>query len=101
MRITQPLNGHVLIRPRKSAPAPAGIDIPESVDKEVTTMGEVVVGNDIHERAAHPDVRITDLYRLGAGQIVLFSSLSPRKVEHDGEECLLIHGEDVLAVIEG
>lgn len=89
MKVSQVLNGHVLVRP-KTADAVAGIAIPDSVDKERPTMGTVVIGTTISDGE----------HGLATGATVLFHSLSPRKVIHDGEECLLIHGEDIYAVTE-
>lgn len=88
MKIITTLNGHVLIRPKKTD-APSGIDIPDSVDQERPTMGEVVAGG-----------RDKDGRAISEGQTVLFSTLHPRKVTHDGEECLIVPGEDIYAVIE-
>lgn len=98
MKVLTPLNGHVLVRPRKPAPAPAGIAIPDSVDKERETVGEIMIGNYIMKSDAGKTY--VPVIQVKEGDTVLFSSLHPRKVMHDGEECLLIHGEDILAVIE-
>jgi co-chaperonin GroES (HSP10) len=95
MKVITTLNGHVLIRPRKTA-APAGIDIPDSVDKEKATLGEVVIGN--YVKATFRDDQ--DFRYLDDGKIVLFRALAPLPVKHDGEECLLVNGEDIYAVIQ-
>lgn len=98
MRIIQPLNGYILIRPRKTA-TPAGIDIPDSVDKEKATVGTVVIGGNVFGFNAQGS-NFNQIVGVSVGDTVLFSAIAPRKVEHEGEECLLVNGEDIYAVIE-
>lgn len=83
MRVEQTLNGYLLVRPRAAAEV-EGIEIPDVVDKEAPTIGEVVVGTE----------------KIEAGSIILFYGLSYRKAQHDGEELLLVHSDDVYAILE-
>lgn len=101
MNIIQPLNGHVLIRPRATA-APAGIEIPDSVDKEKPTVGEVLITADLplHLNGRETEHFVDKRVLLAAGAVVIFNAFAPRKVEHDGEECLLVSAEDIYAVIQ-
>jgi co-chaperonin GroES (HSP10) len=100
MKITQVLNGHVLIRPRVAKQI-AGIEIPDSVDKERATTGEVVIGNTVGISGTFANAQMSSLlYQIGAGDIVIFNSLSPRKIVHENEDCLLIPSEDIYAVIQ-
>lgn len=99
MKVKTTLNGHVLIRPRAADPV-AGIEIPDSVDKETPTIGEVIIGNDVRVSTVDSRDSIRELYRIAVGAIVLFSAFKPRKVTHDGEELLLVNGEDIYAILE-
>lgn len=91
MQILTTLNGHVLVRPRKAASALTGIEIPDSVDKEAPTVGEVLINNPI---------KFDGSPVIGIGTHVLFHALSPKKVVHDGEECLLVNVEDIYAIVQ-
>lgn len=95
MKVLQVLNGHVLLRPRV-AKTVAGIAIPDSVDKERPTVGEVVSGNTVKVGTTENGT----ICKLNESDIVLFNAFSPRKVEAEGEELLLVNGEDIYAVIQ-
>ena len=84
MKILQTLNGKVLVKPIVEEKRVDGIDIPDSVDKEKSNKGLVLVGLD--------DIKKDSL--------VLYRTLTPMETVHDGEDCLLIDGEDIYAVIE-
>jgi co-chaperonin GroES (HSP10) len=101
MKLKTVLNGHVLLRPRAKE-AVAGIEIPDTVDKERPTIGEVILGNPVKawEQPPRVDVGPNGLFILNPGDIVLFNAFAPRKFIHDGEECLLVNGEDIYGVIE-
>jgi len=93
MKVITPLNGYLLIRPRPTERL-AGIEIPDSVDKEKATVGTVVVTNNVKLS------QYIDWYKPEVGATVLFAALAPRKVEHEGEECLLVSCEDIYAIIQ-
>ncbi len=85
MKVISTLNEFVLIRPRDTAQKVSGIEIPESVDKEMPTMGEVVLS---------PDARSPK-----ESDLVIFSAFKPVKVMHGGEELLLVNREDIYAIL--
>ncbi len=98
MKITTVLNGHLLIRPRAAADV-AGIVIPDSVDKEKATIGEVVVGNEVKTNGLTKQYG-NETVKIEKGEVVLFNAFAPRKITHDGVDCLLVNGEDIYAIIE-
>jgi len=89
MQVLRTVNDHVLVRPLREAPLMAGIEIPDSVDEERITRGVVAVAMTSRKGAT-----------FGEGDIVMFDALRPREVEHGGEDCLIIHADDIIAVIK-
>ncbi len=87
------MNGYVLVKPREEKKI-SGIEIPASVDKEKISTGTVKIQTTYENKEAGHTIT------LSVGATVLFDSLRPKKVEHDGEECLLIPASDIYAVIE-
>lgn len=99
MKVLIPLNGHLLIKPRPVEQSVSGIAIPDSVDRSAPTIGEVVLPGGTRD-VKYGEKEVEWKHQFRPGMIILFSTLHPRKVMHDGEECLLIPSEDVYAVIE-
>ncbi len=105
MKVTQPLNGYLLIKPKPTAEAIPGIEIPDSVDKEKATVGTIVLSNYIKksciaDTSVKPNTNIMVWLMPDVGSTVIFNAFAPRKVTHEGEECLLVQCEDIYAVIE-
>lgn len=89
MQVLRTVNDHVLVRPMREAPLMAGIEIPTSVDEERVTTGVVAVALTSRKGAVFTE-----------GDIVMFDALRPREVDHNGEDCLIIHADDIIAVIK-
>lgn len=91
MQILRTVNNYVLVRPLKEKPLMAGIEIPDSVDEERVTRGVVALAFGMRGQ-------ISCEYEVG--EILLFDSLRPKEVEHNGETHFLIHADDIIAVIK-
>lgn len=93
----KPLGGRVVLKiMQKEEVTKSGIVLPDTVDKEKKSEGEVM--------AVGPGKILKDGSRapieVSVGQRVLVKSWGGDEVEIDGEEYKIFDAEDILAVIE-
>ncbi|PIR74555.1 MAG: co-chaperone GroES [Candidatus Magasanikbacteria bacterium CG10_big_fil_rev_8_21_14_0_10_47_10] len=93
----QPLGGRVVLRLlQKEEVTKSGIVLPDTVDKEKKSEGEVV--------AVGPGKLLKDGSRapmeVSVGQKVLVKSWGGDEVEIDGEDYKIFDAQDILAVIQ-
>ena len=65
----------------------SGIVLPDTAQKDMPGQGKVL--------AVGPDTK-----NIKMGDVVLFTTYSPKEVKVDGEEYLLLKEEDVLATVK-
>jgi chaperonin GroES len=84
----KPLGENVLVKPEKSEKKTgAGIYLPDSASEEKSQEGKVI--------AIGEDKKI----KVKKGQKVVFRPYSGTELKIDGEECIIIKNEDILAII--
>lgn len=84
-----PLGENVLIKPEKpEKKTKAGIFLPESASEEKPQEGKVIAVGD------------SDKIKVKKGQRVIFEKYSGTDIKIEGEECVIIKNENILAVIE-
>lgn len=92
----QPLSNLVIIRRDKPPEeTPGGILLPDSAKKPLNRGKVIAVGPG--KRTDHGELIAAGVK---AGQVVLFPRHSGHDLHHDGEDLLILHGEDLLAVVE-
>jgi len=86
--IVRPLGENVLIKPEKQeSKTNAGIYLPESSSEEKPQQGKIIaVGN-------------SKEIKVKKNQKVIYNRYSGTEVKVDGEDCLIVKNEDILAVI--
>jgi len=93
----RPLGDRILVKPIKEEEiTKSGIVLPDTVDKEKKTEGEVV--------AVGPGKLLKNGQRapmdIAVGQKVLFKKWGGEEIEIDGEDHKILEQGDVLAVVE-
>jgi len=86
--IVRPLGENVLIKPEKQeSKTNTGIYLPESSSEEKPQQGKVIAIGSSKE------------IKVKKNQKVIYNRYSGTEVKVDGEECLIVKNEDVLAVV--
>ena len=83
-----PLGKNVLIKPiQAQEKTGTGIYLPETASQEKPQEGAVIAVGD------------SDKIKVKKGQNVIYSRYSGTEVEIDGEECLIVKSDDILAIV--
>lgn len=86
--IVRPLGENVLIKPEKQeSKTNTGIYLPENSSEEKPQQGKVIAIGSSKE------------IKVKKNQKVIYNRYSGTEVKVDGEECLIVKNEDVLAVV--
>jgi len=93
----KPLEGYILIKPEEQKEkTDSGIILPGEDEKGNTGQGTIVeVGAEIVPAGFAPKV-----YKVKAGDFVLFTKYGPAEVEMDGIKFVIARLEDILAVLK-
>ena len=84
----KPLGKRVVVKPRKEEEkTEGGIYLPETASKEKPQQGDVI--------AVGPEFK-----ELKKGDRVIFAKYGGTEIKIDGDECLVLGEDDVLAIIE-
>ena len=94
-----PLADRVLVKPgnpNDEKKTKSGIIIPETVNKELPEMGEVLAVGDgkMLDNGTLVPVKVK------VGDVVLFSKYGPDEVKIDGEKYFIIREDSILAVVK-
>ncbi|MBT5337721.1 co-chaperone GroES [Candidatus Falkowbacteria bacterium] len=93
----KPLNDHVIVKPTSQEEKTAsGIILPDTLNKEKPEQGEVISigpGKMLENGQRSP-------MSIQVGNKVIFKKYSPDEIKADGQECLVLREEDILAIIE-
>lgn len=93
----KPLGDRIVVKPLVADEvSKSGIIIPETVDKEKSEKGEVVVvgpGKLLENGSRAP-------MSVAVGNKVMFKKYGPDEIKIDGVEYLIVDESDVLAIIE-
>lgn len=84
----------VLIKVENQSKTQSGILLSES-SKEASTLGQVVsVGEGRYDHGIfiEPKVKIND--------IVVYKSFASTSIKHEGQEYIIVEGQDILAIIK-
>ena len=85
----RPLGENVLVKPEKAEKkTETGIYLPESASQEKPQQGKVLA------------VGESEKIMVKKGQRVIYTRYSGTEIKMDGEECLIVKSEDIIAVVE-
>lgn len=96
MSTLKPVGDHVIVRPSTAEEtSKAGIILPDTVDKQRPERGEVIAvgpGRLLDNGTRAP-------IEASVGDTVMFKKYAPDEVKLEGQEYLVIRGEDIIAII--
>jgi len=93
----KPLNDNVIVKPISSQEKTAsGIILPDTAEKEKPEQGEIIsVGpGKLLENGQRAPLSVKQ------GDKVIFTKYSPNEIKSDGQDYLVLHESDILAIIE-